>query len=83
MIGHSAGGWLARVYMEEFGFDGIALLLTLGSPHSYAFPLISCVAYALIASLLGPVKFVEMLFEKTFSFEISFIASNQNFCFGA
>nr|CAD1840913.1 unnamed protein product [Ananas comosus var. bracteatus] len=43
LIGHSAGGWLARVYMEEFGFDGIALLLTLGSPHSYAFPLISCV----------------------------------------
>lgn len=54
LIGHSAGGWLARVYMEEFGFDGIALLLTLGSPHSYTFPLISCVVYPLIASLLGP-----------------------------
>ncbi|CAM8941862.1 unnamed protein product [Rhodiola kirilowii] len=28
VIGHSAGGWLARVYMEEFGRDGISLLLT-------------------------------------------------------
>uniref|UniRef100_A0A7N0T1Y3 GPI inositol-deacylase n=1 Tax=Kalanchoe fedtschenkoi TaxID=63787 RepID=A0A7N0T1Y3_KALFE len=33
VIGHSAGGWLARVYMEEFGRSGIALLLTLGTPH--------------------------------------------------
>ncbi|CAM8941859.1 unnamed protein product [Rhodiola kirilowii] len=33
VIGHSAGGWLARVYMEEFGRDGISLLLTLGTPH--------------------------------------------------
>ncbi|XP_057954847.1 uncharacterized protein LOC131148901 [Malania oleifera] len=33
LIGHSAGGWLARVYMEEFGFSHISLLLTLGSPH--------------------------------------------------
>lgn len=34
LIGHSAGGWLARVYMEEFGVsDHVALLLTLGSPH--------------------------------------------------
>ncbi|KAM7472409.1 hypothetical protein LguiA_010592 [Lonicera macranthoides] len=32
IIGHSAGGWLARVYMEEFGFSNISLLLTLGSP---------------------------------------------------
>ncbi|KAI3435235.1 uncharacterized protein J3R85_006343 [Psidium guajava] len=34
LIGHSAGGWLARVYMEEFGVDDISLLLTLGTPHS-------------------------------------------------
>ncbi|XP_058086092.1 uncharacterized protein LOC131233410 isoform X2 [Magnolia sinica] len=34
LIGHSAGGWLARVYMEEFGLSHISLLLTLGSPHS-------------------------------------------------
>lgn len=32
LIGHSAGGWLARVYLEEFGFSNISLLLTLGSP---------------------------------------------------
>ncbi|KAL3537213.1 hypothetical protein ACH5RR_000579 [Cinchona calisaya] len=32
-IGHSAGGWLARVYMQEFGFSNISLLLTLGTPH--------------------------------------------------
>ncbi|XP_073012110.1 uncharacterized protein [Typha latifolia] len=32
LIGHSAGGWLARVYMQEFGISDIALLLTLGSP---------------------------------------------------
>ncbi|XP_019178803.1 PREDICTED: uncharacterized protein LOC109173938 [Ipomoea nil] len=32
-IGHSAGGWLARVYMQEFGLSGITLLLTLGTPH--------------------------------------------------
>ncbi|XP_010549733.1 PREDICTED: uncharacterized protein LOC104820815 [Tarenaya hassleriana] len=33
IIGHSAGGWLARVYMEEFGYSDISLLLTLGTPH--------------------------------------------------
>ncbi|XP_076893127.1 uncharacterized protein LOC143545063 [Bidens hawaiensis] len=34
VIGHSAGGWLARVYMEEFSeaSNNISLLLTLGSP---------------------------------------------------
>ncbi|XP_076893470.1 uncharacterized protein LOC143545459 [Bidens hawaiensis] len=34
IIGHSAGGWLARVYMEEFteASNNISLLLTLGSP---------------------------------------------------
>jgi triacylglycerol esterase/lipase EstA (alpha/beta hydrolase family) len=35
LIGHSAGGWLARVYMKKFGFSDISLLLTLGSPHLY------------------------------------------------
>ncbi|GAB4839495.1 hypothetical protein Ancab_029019 [Ancistrocladus abbreviatus] len=34
LIGHSAGGWLARVYMEEFGTSQISLLLTLGTPHT-------------------------------------------------
>ncbi|XP_020229250.1 uncharacterized protein LOC109810241 isoform X2 [Cajanus cajan] len=33
LIGHSAGGWLARVYMEQFGFSHVSLLLTLGTPH--------------------------------------------------
>ncbi|CAL9755824.1 unnamed protein product [Musa acuminata subsp. burmannicoides] len=33
LVGHSAGGWLARVYIEEFGMSRISLLLTLGSPH--------------------------------------------------
>ncbi|GLT95482.1 hypothetical protein SLE2022_131620 [Rubroshorea leprosula] len=33
LIGHSAGGWLARVYMEEFGLSDVSLLLTLGTPH--------------------------------------------------
>ncbi|KAJ8486363.1 hypothetical protein OPV22_018848 [Ensete ventricosum] len=33
LVGHSAGGWLARVYMEEFGMSRISLMLTLGSPH--------------------------------------------------
>ncbi|XP_062224175.1 uncharacterized protein LOC133922736 isoform X1 [Phragmites australis] len=33
LIGHSAGGWLARVYMEEFEASDISLLLTLGTPH--------------------------------------------------
>ncbi|KAK9683658.1 hypothetical protein RND81_10G157000 [Saponaria officinalis] len=33
LIGHSAGGWLARVYMEEFGKSHVPLLLTLGTPH--------------------------------------------------
>ncbi|GMH17454.1 hypothetical protein Nepgr_019295 [Nepenthes gracilis] len=34
LVGHSAGGWLARVYMEEFGMSEISLLLTLGTPHT-------------------------------------------------
>ena len=40
LIGHSAGGWLARVYMEEFGTSDISLLLTLGTPHLYGFLLV-------------------------------------------
>ena len=36
-IGHSAGGWLARVYMQEIGFSNISLLLTLGTPHLYVY----------------------------------------------
>lgn len=35
MIGHSAGGWLGRVYMADYGTEDIALFLTLGSPHLY------------------------------------------------
>ncbi|MED6124439.1 hypothetical protein PIB30_058904 [Stylosanthes scabra] len=35
LIGHSAGGWLARLYMEEFELSQhVSLLLTLGTPHS-------------------------------------------------
>ncbi|KAH0433770.1 hypothetical protein IEQ34_026953 [Dendrobium chrysotoxum] len=33
LIGHSAGGWLARLYVEEFGWSDISLLITLGTPH--------------------------------------------------
>lgn len=33
LIGHSAGGWLGRVYLQEFGISNISLLLTLGTPH--------------------------------------------------
>lgn len=33
LIGHSAGGWLARLYMQQFGVSNISLLLTLGTPH--------------------------------------------------
>ncbi|PNY17175.1 hypothetical protein L195_g013913 [Trifolium pratense] len=35
LIGHSAGGWLARLYMQQFGVSHISLLLTLGTPHLY------------------------------------------------
>ncbi|CAA3018487.1 uncharacterized protein LOC105168317 [Olea europaea subsp. europaea] len=33
LVGHSAGGWLARVYLQEFKSSDISLLLTLGTPH--------------------------------------------------
>lgn len=46
LIGHSAGGWLARVYMEEFGLSNISLLLTLGTPHLYV--MTSAIVYSLL-----------------------------------
>ncbi|EIE27676.1 alpha/beta-hydrolase [Coccomyxa subellipsoidea C-169] len=33
LLAHSAGGWLARVYLLGYGTDGIDRLVTLGSPH--------------------------------------------------
>ena len=34
LLAHSAGGWLARVYLLGFGSQGsIDKLITLGSPH--------------------------------------------------
>lgn len=33
LLAHSAGGWLARVYLDSFGVDSVATLVTLGSPH--------------------------------------------------
>lgn len=36
IIGHSAGGWLARLYMDQFPVSHshhVSLLLTLGTPH--------------------------------------------------
>lgn len=30
LIGHSPGGWLARVYMEEFELSHVSFLLSLG-----------------------------------------------------
>lgn len=36
LIGHSAGGWLARLYMDQFPVSHshhVSLLLTLGTPH--------------------------------------------------
>ena len=33
LLAHSAGGWLARVYLLGFGTEGIDRLVTLGSPH--------------------------------------------------
>lgn len=32
IIAHSAGGWLARVYMEEQGMDDVDRIICLGSP---------------------------------------------------
>ncbi|KAH7306673.1 hypothetical protein KP509_22G024400 [Ceratopteris richardii] len=33
LLAHSAGGWIARVYMLEYGIDDISMLLSLGTPH--------------------------------------------------
>lgn len=33
MLSHSAGGWLARLYLQDFGTDGFDRLVSLGSPH--------------------------------------------------
>eukprot|EP01023_Acetabularia_acetabulum_P004235 TRINITY_DN11768_c0_g1_i1.p1 TRINITY_DN11768_c0_g1~~TRINITY_DN11768_c0_g1_i1.p1 ORF type:complete len:303 (-),score=41.95 TRINITY_DN11768_c0_g1_i1:160-1068(-) len=33
LVAHSAGGWLARVFMKAYGTTGIHKLITLGSPH--------------------------------------------------
>ena len=32
LVAHSAGGWLARVYVQDFGTDDIAMVLSLGAP---------------------------------------------------
>lgn len=69
LIGHSAGGWLARVYMEEFGLSHISLLLTLGTPHLYVFEFInrfSC--HLAIASL----QFFYQIFPKKKKTNFSF-----------
>jgi len=34
MLSHSAGGWLGRVYMLDFGTAGVDRFVTLGSPHA-------------------------------------------------
>ncbi|KAJ9523666.1 hypothetical protein QJQ45_019934 [Haematococcus lacustris] len=33
MLSHSAGGWLGRVYLKEFGTAGVDRFVSLGSPH--------------------------------------------------
>lgn len=33
LLAHSAGGWLGRVYMRDFGSFGIESFTTLGAPH--------------------------------------------------
>ena len=32
LVAHSAGGWMARVYLSDYGTDDISALTTLGSP---------------------------------------------------
>jgi len=32
LLAHSAGGWLARVWMQQHGLDSVACVLSLGSP---------------------------------------------------
>lgn len=33
ILAHSAGGWLGRIYMKDFGTTGIDRFVSLGSPH--------------------------------------------------
>ncbi|KAK7280859.1 hypothetical protein RIF29_08392 [Crotalaria pallida] len=33
LIGHSAGGWLGRLYIQQYGSSHVSLLLSLGTPH--------------------------------------------------
>lgn len=33
MLTHSAGGWLGRVYLNDYGCQGVDRLVSLGSPH--------------------------------------------------
>ena len=33
VLTHSAGGWLGRVYMHDFGTAGVDRFVSLGSPH--------------------------------------------------
>jgi alpha-beta hydrolase superfamily lysophospholipase len=33
LLAHSAGGWLGRLYLRDFGTEGIDRFVTLGSPH--------------------------------------------------
>ena len=48
LLAHSAGGWLARIYLLGFGTAGIDRLVSLGSPHNPP-PQVSC----LLPSLQG------------------------------
>lgn len=34
ILAHSAGGWLGRLYLLDFGFRGIDRFVSLGSPHT-------------------------------------------------
>ena len=33
MLSHSAGGWLGRVYLQDFGTERFDRLVSLGAPH--------------------------------------------------
>jgi len=34
LVAHSAGGWMSRVYLLNYGTENVAQLLSLGSPHN-------------------------------------------------
>ncbi|KAG6420240.1 hypothetical protein SASPL_116762 [Salvia splendens] len=62
LIGHSAGGWLARVYLQEYGTSDISLLLTLGTPHLY----LTCLDYLYASfSIIAPPKGVSGVIDQT------------------